>query len=130
MDEGSIRKGREILARMTGGRVEELEQRWSALHPDLAELIIGFVAGEIWTRPRLDLKTRSLITVAAMTALGRPRALGLNIRLARGNGASREEIFEVLFQMAAYAGFPACWEGMEIAAQVFAEEGRLDTADE
>jgi 4-carboxymuconolactone decarboxylase len=121
VDEESIRRGHEILQRMTGGRADEVEARWRELHPDLATLITGFVAGEIWTRPQLDLKTRSLITVAAMTALNRPNALELNIRLALGNGASREEIVETILHMAAYAGFPACWEGMAVAARVFGE---------
>src|SRR5688572_10616884 len=101
MDEAAIRRGKALLQQMTGGRAEEVEARWAALHPDLARLITGFVAGEVWARPGLDLKTRSLVTVAALTALGRPKALELNIRLALGNGATREEICEVLFQMAA-----------------------------
>jgi 4-carboxymuconolactone decarboxylase len=122
VDEESIERGRRVLDEMSGGRGAEIEARWEALHPDLARLITGFVAGEIWSRPRLDRKTRSLVTIAAMTALGRPKALELNLRLALGNGASREEIVEVLFQMAVYAGFPACWEALEVAARIFAEE--------
>ncbi|MCS6861361.1 MAG: carboxymuconolactone decarboxylase family protein [Abditibacteriales bacterium] len=121
MDDKNIERGFAILQQMTGGRAEEVEARWKALHPDLARLIVGFVAGEMWTRPHLDLRTRSLITVAAMTALGRPNALELNIRMALNNGATREEIGEVILHMAAYAGFPAAWEGMIIANKVFQE---------
>ncbi len=121
MDDAAILRGRALLDEMTGGRCAELEARWSALHPELARLILGFVAGEIWARPHLDRKTRSLVTVAAMAALGRRNALELNLRLALANGASREEIVETLLQMAAYAGFPACWEAMEVAHQVFSE---------
>ncbi len=121
MDEASVRRGFELLQKMTGGRAEEVEARWKELHPDLARLILGFVAGEIWARPHLDLKTRSLITVAAMTALGRPNALELNVRMALNNGATREEICEVILHIAAYAGFPAAWEGMVVANRVFAE---------
>src|SRR5262245_58057111 len=122
MNDESIQRGRRILDEMSGGRGAEIEAHWAALHPELAQLITGFVAGEIWSRPHLDRKTRSLVTVAALTALGRPEALELNLRLARTNGATREEICEVFFQMAAYAGFPACWEAMEVAARVFGEE--------
>ena len=124
MNDEAIQRGRALLDEMSGGRGAEVEARWAALHPDLARLITGFVAGEIWSRPHLDRRTRSLVTIAAMTALGRPRALELNLRLALQNGATREEIVEVLFQMAAYAGFPACWEAMEAAARVFEEEGK------
>jgi 4-carboxymuconolactone decarboxylase len=106
---------------MTGGRAEEVAARWKELHPDLAQLIVGFVAGEIWARPNLDLKSRSLCTIAAMTALGRPSALELNVRMALNNGATREEICEVILHMAAYAGFPAAWEGLIAANKVFAE---------
>src|SRR5947209_5240506 len=121
MDDTAIRRGKELLQQMTGGRADDLEARWAALHPDLARLILGFVAGEVWSRPGLDLKTRSLVTVGAMAALGRPKALALNLRLALHNGATKAELYEVLFQIAAYAGFPACWEAMETAAEVFAE---------
>ena len=54
-----------------------------------------------------------------MTALNRPNALRLNIEMALNNGASREEILETLLQMAPYAGFPACWEALLIADEVF-----------
>jgi 4-carboxymuconolactone decarboxylase len=123
MDDASRQRGREILATMTGGQGEALEARWRELHPDLADLIVGFVAGEIWARPGLDRKTRSLVTIAVTAALGRRNALPLNIRLALENGATREEIVEVMFQLAAYAGFPAAWDGLETAAGVFAEAG-------
>src|SRR5262249_34492212 len=72
-----------------------------------------------WTRTGLDLKTRSLSTVAALTALGRASALELNIRMALGNGATKEEVLEIMLHMAPYAGFPAVWDAMKIAARVF-----------
>lgn len=122
MDEESIARGRELLDEMSGGRAEQIEERWRRLHPDLADLINGFVAGEIWSRPGLDRRTRSLITVAAMTALNRRNALELNVRLALGNGVSRQEICETILHMAVYAGFPAAWEGLEAAARAFEEE--------
>ena len=79
------------------------------------------MAGEIRARPGLDPETRSLVTVAVTATLGRANALALNIRMALRNGASREEIVEVLLHLTAYAGFPAGWEGLETAAGVFAE---------
>ena len=116
-------KGLEILHQMLGReRADEVREAWSDLSPDFANLVTDFVAGEIWSRPNLELKTRSLITVAALAALGRPSALRLNIEMALNNGATRSEILETLLQMAPYAGFPACWDALIIADEVFSRK--------
>ncbi len=113
-------KGLEMLQRMLGERrSQEVRTAWEKLSPDFARYVTDFLAGDIWARPGLNLKTRSLITVAAMTALGRPNGLRLNIEMALNNGATEQEILETLLHMAPYAGFPACWEGLLIAYEVF-----------
>ncbi|MBI3961638.1 MAG: carboxymuconolactone decarboxylase family protein [Deinococcus sp.] len=113
-------RGLAMLHQMVGYEQGELVRRtWESLAPDFAKYVLEFLAGEIWKRPHLDLRTRSLVTVAALTALGRSRGLELNIRMAVNNGATKEEVIETLLQMAPYAGFPACWEGIVIADQVF-----------
>ena len=122
MDDASLQRGMEMFQQMTGGRAEELLERWDALHPDLAAMIIGFAGGHVWSRPGLDLRTRSLVTIAATAALGRTSALELNLRMALTNGATREEIHETLIQIAVFAGFPAAWEGFAVASKVFAEQ--------
>lgn len=61
------------------------------------------------------------ITISTLAALGRTRGLELNIRMALNNGASRQDVMETLLQIAPYAGFPAAWEGLALAAQVFEE---------
>ncbi len=117
-------KGPEMLLQLLGKeRAEEVSSAWNRLSPDFANFVTHFLAGQVWSRPILDLKTRSLITVAALTALGRPNALRLNIEMALNNGATREEILETLLQMAPYAGFPACWEGLVMADEVFKGKG-------
>lgn len=122
-DEEHLERGRIMLAQMVGEKkAEEIREGWRRLSPDFERFVLGFLAGQVWTRTNLDLKTRSLCTVAALTALGRTSGLELNIRMALGNGASREEILEVMLQMAPYAGFPAAWEGMRIASRVFEEK--------
>jgi len=114
-----LEDGLAILKKMLGSEeAERMRQRWRQLSPELEHLILSFVAGQIWTRHTLDLKTRSLCTVAMLTALGRTGALELNIRMAAGNGATKEEIFEVMIQAAPYAGFPAAWDGLTIASRV------------
>jgi 4-carboxymuconolactone decarboxylase len=74
---------------------------------------MGVVGGEIWSRPNLDLRTRSLCSIAILAALGRVNALELNVEMALNNGATKAEIVEVFFQVAAYAGFAAAWDGLE-----------------
>lgn len=113
-------KGIDMLRRLLGDdRAIEIRNAWAKLSPDFAHFVTSFLAGEIWSRPHLDLKTRSLTTIAGLTALNRPNALRLNIEMALNNGATKEQILETLLQMAPYAGFPACWEGLLIADEVF-----------
>jgi len=121
-DEQHFQDGLKMLQTMVGeAEAERVRSGWRNMHPDLERLILEFVAGRIWTRSVVDLKTRSLSTVAALTALGRTNALELNIRMAAGNGATKEEIFETMLHMAPYAGFPAVWDGMMIASRVLNE---------
>jgi 4-carboxymuconolactone decarboxylase len=116
-------KGIEMLRRLLGNeRSDEVRTAWSKLSPDFAGMVTNFLAGEVWSRPNLELKTRSLITVAALTALGRVNALRLNIEMALNNGATRAEILETLLHMAPYAGFPACWDALVIADEVFSRK--------
>ena len=91
--------------------------------PDFARLIIEFPFGDIYSRPGLDLKARELAVVAALTALGNAAPqLRVHIHGARNVGCSREEIVEVIMQMAVYAGFPAALNGLFAAKEIFAEE--------
>jgi 4-carboxymuconolactone decarboxylase len=118
-------RGLKIIAEMLGPeRAAQIREAWVALSPDFERYVVEFLAGEVWSRPGLELKIKSLCTIAALAALGRPQGLELNIRMALRNGASREEIIETLLQIAPYAGFPACWEGLTIAYKVFNEDGQ------
>lgn len=113
-------RGLRLLQQMLGPeQAERVRQEWRQSCPDFENYVIEFLAGEIWSRPQLDLRTRSLVTLAVLAALGRPRGLALNIRMALGNGASRQEVLETLLHIAPYAGFPACWEGVALAQEIF-----------
>lgn len=115
-------RGARLLEQMLGAEAaQEVRQAWRTIAPDFERYVTEFLAGEIWSRPNLDLKTRSLITVAVVAALGRQRALELNLRMARRNGATREELTETLLQVAPYAGFPAAWEGLAQLHAVFGQ---------
>ena len=77
--------------------------------------------GKIWTRPGLPRKTRSLLNIGLLTALNRQHELKLHIRSALKNGITKDEIKEVLLQVAAYAGVPAGIDGFRLAREAFAE---------
>lgn len=94
--------------------------------PDLGRYIIEFAFGDIYSRPALDLKSREIAVVAALTALGNATPqLKVHINGALNVGCSKEEVVETIMQMAVYAGFPAALNGMFAAKEVFAERGLL-----
>ncbi|MCI0488206.1 MAG: carboxymuconolactone decarboxylase family protein [Blastocatellia bacterium] len=116
-------RGLALLDKMLGSdRARATREAWLRLAPDFERYVVEFLSGEIWSRPRLELKIKSLCTITALAALGRNQGLELNIRMALNNGATPEEIVEVLLHIAPYAGFPACWEGLVIADRVFKED--------
>ena len=89
---------------------------------DFQDLITRYAWGEIWTRPGLDRRTRSAITLTALVARGHWGELEMHVRAARRNGLSFEEIGEVLLQTAIYCGVPAANSAFRIAQQVRDEE--------
>jgi len=119
---GRAERGGELLRAMLGPeRAERTRQAWREICPDFEAYVIEFLSGEVWSRPGLDLRTKSLVTVATLAAMGRPLGLELNLRMALNNGATRQDLVETLLQIAPYAGFPACWEGLTLAQKVFRE---------
>jgi 4-carboxymuconolactone decarboxylase len=89
--------------------------------PDLARYVVEFAFGDVFSRPALDLKSREIATVAALTALGNAAPqLKVHINAALNTGCSRAEIVEIMIQMAVYAGFPAALNGITAAGEVFA----------
>lgn len=111
------------FARMVGEEnIEGLTARLRAVCPDFEKEVIAVVGGRIWTRGGIDLKTRSLCSICILAALGRRNALKLNLQMALRNGAKLEEICEALFQVAAYAGFAAAWDALEVLREVLAGE--------
>lgn len=103
-------------------RMAALLARFRSVCPDFETEVVSVVGGRIWTRPGLDLKTRSLCSICTLAALGRVHALKLNFQMALSNGATPEEIFEALFQVAVYAGFPAMWDALTMLEEVLNEE--------
>lgn len=87
----------------------------------IQELVTEYCWGEIWTRPELDGRTRSLLNIAMLTALNRMHELAVHVRGAVTNGCTREEIREALLQTAIYCGVPAALESFRVAEKVLAE---------
>jgi 4-carboxymuconolactone decarboxylase len=105
--------GAEVMARFVGPEnVERSREYLERLDPELHRHIVDFVYGEIYAGDVLDPKTRALCTVAMLATLGQQLQLGVYVRSARRQGASEEEIREVLRQVAVYAGFPDAWNAL------------------
>jgi 4-carboxymuconolactone decarboxylase len=90
---------------------------------DFQDFITRYAWGEIWTRPGLDRRTRSCITLTALVALGRFDELAMHVRAARRNGLTVEEIGEVLLQCAVYLGVPAANSAFHVFQRVLEEDG-------
>lgn len=122
MSEERYQKGMKMLKKMNPKSYKELQDTLKDIAPDLARFVAEFAYGDIYTRPELDLKTRELVTVAAITALGNaPLELKSHIKGSLNVGCTRKEIVEVIIQMAVYAGFPAALNGIYAAKEVFTE---------
>ena len=110
------------LAEVDGHAGEQVIESLKDIAPDLARYIIEFPFGDIYSRPGLDLKSREIATISALTAMGNAQPqLKVHIHGALNVGCTQEEVVEVIMQMAVYAGFPAALNGIFVAKEVFAE---------
>jgi len=100
--------------------VDRAEAARTAFTDEFQDLLTRYAWGEIWSRPGLDLRTRSCITVAMLVALNRPEELVLHLRGALNNGVTRDELREVLLQSAVYCGIPAGNSAFRVASEVLA----------
>lgn len=122
MESERYARGWEKLREIDGHAGEQVIESLREIAPDFARLLIEFPFGDIYTRPGLDLRTRELAVVAALTALGNAAPqLRVHLHGARNVGCTQQEIVEVIMQMAVYAGFPAALNGLAAAREVFAE---------
>ncbi|QGN35913.1 carboxymuconolactone decarboxylase family protein [Klebsiella oxytoca] len=113
--------GQEMLQRVDGKGGDAVVNSLKDIAPDFARYLIEFPFGDIYARPGLDLRSREIATIAALTAMGNA-APQLKVHIAAGLnvGLTQEEITEVIMQMAVYAGFPAALNGLFAAKEVFA----------
>ncbi len=118
-DDEGMRTRREVLG---DGHVDRAIARTTPFTADFQDLITRYAWGEIWSRPGLDRRTRSCMTLIALVALGRMDELELHVRAALRNGLTPDEIKEVLLHSAIYCGVPAANAAFAVARRVL-EEG-------
>ena len=126
MPDSRYQTGLKKLSEIDGTAGQKVIDALQDVAPDLARYTIEFAFGDIYSRPALDLKSREIATVAALTALGNclPQ-LKVHIHAALNVGCSKEEIIEIITQMAVYAGFPAALNGAFAAKEVFGERNTM-----
>ncbi len=120
-DEGLREEAERVMDRLWGDRSERELMPAEKLAPEFFELASSFCFGGFWSRPGLDMRSRSLCTVAQLAALGRGNELKIHLRGALHLGISREELLEVLMQTSQYAGIPAAVAALNAAAEVLSE---------
>jgi 4-carboxymuconolactone decarboxylase len=117
--DAGMKTRREVLGDAHVDRAIEATTDFTAAFQDF---VTRYAWGSVWTRDGLDRRTRSCITLAVLTALGREQEIAMHVRAARTNGLALEEISEVLLHTAVYAGVPAANAAYTIAQRVLAEE--------
>ena len=118
----SFEDGMEVRRRVLGDEhVDRATDAMTDLDRDFQAWITESVWGSVWTRPGLDLKTRSIITIAILGALSHEE-LALHLRAAKNTGVSVDEITEILFHVAVYSGVPAANRAFKVAKEIY-EEG-------
>jgi 4-carboxymuconolactone decarboxylase len=116
-------RGMEVRREVLGDEhVDDAVAKTTEFTKDFQDLITRYAWGEIWTRPGLDRRMRSAITLTALIARGHFEELAMHVRAARRNGLTDDEIKEVLLQSAIYCGVPAANQAFAVASRVFEED--------
>ncbi len=129
MDSTRYTRGQDALARIHGHIGESVMNALGDIAPDFARLIIEFPYGDIYSREGLSPKERQIATIASLVTLGNaPAELKAHIQGSLNVGCTREEVVEVIMQMAVYAGFPAAVNALLVAKDVFTELDKTSQA--
>ena len=123
MDGKNFQKGVEVVDAYSGSSAEDFIKRIDSIAPGVGNVVVDYCFGDVFSRPGIDHKTREMLIVGALTAMGNaePQLEG-HLGFARRAGASREELIEVIVQMSPYAGIPAMMRGLNSAKKVFEAE--------
>ena len=124
MNRDAFEKGLKTRREVLGAEyVDQAIRNADDFNLPLQELVTEYCWNEIWNRPGLDRKTRSIVNLAMLTALNRPHELKLHVKGAINNGLSKDEIAEIVLQSAIYCGVPAAIDSFRTAKDVFKEMG-------
>ena len=127
MSDNRFEDGMKVRRAVLGAaHVDRAEARKTAFDKDFQRYITESAWGSVWTRPGLDRRTRSLLTLALLAAQGHWEEFAMHIRATRNTGATPDDIQEMLFHVAVYAGVPAANRGFAIARQTFEELEQQD----
>ena len=124
------RRGVERRDRMVGGAGTRRRRMMKALHPDLERYLLEHAWGDVASRPGLDERSRELVTLGILLALGRDREATTHFQAALNIGVTRDELAELLIHTSVYAGFPAMVTGAHLLADILEERGELTIPDE
>jgi 4-carboxymuconolactone decarboxylase len=117
-----LEQGMKVRRAVLGdAHVDRAEANKTPFDADFQQFITETAWGTVWSRPGLDRKTRHLLTIAMMAALGKEHELAMHIRATQNTGVTPDEVKEVLLQVAIYAGVPAANTAMAIAKQIYTE---------
>lgn len=126
MEENRFKRGQETLDKLHGSIGQSVMKTLGDFAPDFARYIIEFPYGDIYSRDTLTPKERQIAIISSLTTLGNvPTQLKAHIQAALNVGCTRQEVVEIIMQMAVYAGFPSAINAILVAKEVFAE---LDSA--
>ncbi len=121
-EDSRLERGRRALAEIDGEAGERVIASLADIAPDFARYVLEFPFGDIYSRPGLGSRDREIATIAALTALGNAAPqLKVHIEAGLNVGLTRDEIIEIMMQMAVYAGFPAALNGLFAAKEIFAQ---------
>ncbi len=124
MNRDAFEKGLKTRREVLGAEyVDQAIRNADSFNLPLQELVTEYCWNEIWNRPGLDRKTRSIVNLAMLTAINRPHELRLHVKGAINNGLSKDEIAEIFLQSAIYCGVPAAIDSFRTAKDVFKEMG-------
>ena len=130
-DEGRLERGNQVRREVLGdAHVDRSMKQATDFTRVVQEYVTASCWGDVWSRPGLDRRTRSLLNLAMLTALNRPHEFSVHVRGAIRNGCTEAEIQEVLLQTAAYCGAPAALESFRLAERVLTELRQEAAGDE
>jgi 4-carboxymuconolactone decarboxylase len=121
-DDELFKRGQEVREGVLGaGHVQRTAKNRTEFNAEFQDFLMRYAWGEIWSRPGLDRKLRSMLTIGMLVAMGKNDELKLHIRATRNTGVTREEVKEIMMHATIYAGVPSAFGAFQVAAQIFDE---------